>query len=267
MIFEECLAGCLCRLKCKVVYKSGYDDFESVRIPKKSFVEVIKSGESHMSYANVVDLYDEYSDLTEELGSRLNWDNHDQWINGDGSSAILGVKDGKLVVLQCNYDRIHNSVCKWGKEYTVTKEICILDDIISMSFETSSGWKGDCYSERDESNEECARTKRNWLCVWHRSDGSVTICDEMFPFWEHNEIEMLKSITKKGKIDDSEIPCADVSPVGTNIDYVDFTEESEIIEVEGSDEVRRQVNGIWQHKHGNYDYWHPMTRIHKEAKE
>ena len=37
--------------------------------------------------------------------------------------------------------------------------------------------------------------------------------------------------------------------------------------VEGSDEVRRQVNGVWQHKHEGYDYWHPMARVHKEAKE
>ncbi len=44
-------------------------------------------------------------------------------------------------------------------------------------------------------------------------------------------------------------------------------EEVEVIEVEGSDELRRQVNGVWQHKHEGYDYWHPMARVHKEAKE
>ncbi|HEY3362348.1 MAG TPA: 30S ribosomal protein S3 [Methanosarcina sp.] len=44
-------------------------------------------------------------------------------------------------------------------------------------------------------------------------------------------------------------------------------EEAEIIQVEGSEEVRRQVNGVWQHKHEGYDYWHPMARVHKEAKE
>jgi small subunit ribosomal protein S3 len=44
-------------------------------------------------------------------------------------------------------------------------------------------------------------------------------------------------------------------------------EEAEIIQVEGSDELRRQVNGVWQHKHEGYDYWHPMARVHKEAKE
>jgi len=44
-------------------------------------------------------------------------------------------------------------------------------------------------------------------------------------------------------------------------------EEAELIYVEGSDEVRRQVNGVWQHKHESHDYWHPMARVHKEAKE
>ncbi|MDD3247641.1 MAG: 30S ribosomal protein S3 [Methanosarcina sp.] len=45
------------------------------------------------------------------------------------------------------------------------------------------------------------------------------------------------------------------------------SEEAELIYVEGSEEVRRQVNGVWQHKHESYDYWHPMARVHKEAKE
>lgn len=44
-------------------------------------------------------------------------------------------------------------------------------------------------------------------------------------------------------------------------------EEAEVIHVEGSEELRRQVNGVWQHKHEGYDYWHPMARVHKEAKE
>lgn len=47
----------------------------------------------------------------------------------------------------------------------------------------------------------------------------------------------------------------------------DEGDEGELIYVEGSDEVRRQVNGVWQHKHESYDYWHPMARVHKEAKE
>lgn len=49
-------------------------------------------------------------------------------------------------------------------------------------------------------------------------------------------------------------------------DVSDDFEDAEVIYVEGSDEVRRQVNGVWQHKHGTYDYWHPMARVHKEGK-
>ena len=41
------------------------------------------------------------------------------------------------------------------------------------------------------------------------------------------------------------------------------------IVVEDSDinEIRRLVEGVWQHKHNEYDYWHPMARVHKEAKK
>ena len=45
--------------------------------------------------------------------------------------------------------------------------------------------------------------------------------------------------------------------------------DAEEIVVEDSDinEVRRLVDGVWQHKHNEYDYWHPMARVHKEAKK
>ncbi|MDR0767634.1 MAG: 30S ribosomal protein S3 [Methanosarcinales archaeon] len=45
--------------------------------------------------------------------------------------------------------------------------------------------------------------------------------------------------------------------------------EADEIVVEDSDinEIRRLVEGVWQHKHNEYDYWHPMARVHKEAKK
>jgi hypothetical protein len=48
---------------------------------------------------------------------------------------------------------------------------------------------------------------------------------------------------------------------GDPLDYI----EGDEIHIEGSDEVRRQVNGAWQHKHpeSGYDYWHPLGRVHK----
>lgn len=50
---------------------------------------------------------------------------------------------------------------------------------------------------------------------------------------------------------------------GIPIDYI----EGEEIEVEGTNEKRRYVDNMWQHMHGDYCYWHPMGRVHKEAKE
>ncbi|WP_445476173.1 30S ribosomal protein S3 [Methanococcoides methylutens] len=39
--------------------------------------------------------------------------------------------------------------------------------------------------------------------------------------------------------------------------------EAKIEIVDG--EERREVNGVWQHKHEGHDYWHPMNRIHREG--
>lgn len=48
---------------------------------------------------------------------------------------------------------------------------------------------------------------------------------------------------------------------GVPFDYL----EGDVITVEGTNELRRRVDGFWQHKHpeDGYDYWHPMGRVHK----
>lgn len=46
------------------------------------------------------------------------------------------------------------------------------------------------------------------------------------------------------------------------LDYL----ESDVIEVDGTDEIRKHENGVWWHQHGKYTYWHPMARVHKEIK-
>jgi hypothetical protein len=78
--------------------------------------------------------------------------------------------------------------------------------------------------------------------------------------------EYLTSFTPKGEnievADEEESEVEDEESESEMDD--DDEDEAEIIHVEGSDEVRRQVSGIWQHKHGSYDYWHPMGRVHKE---
>ncbi|WP_319506721.1 30S ribosomal protein S3 [uncultured Methanolobus sp.] len=38
------------------------------------------------------------------------------------------------------------------------------------------------------------------------------------------------------------------------------------IPVEELGEERRLVDDVWQHKHDSYDYWHPVSRVHKEEK-
>lgn len=46
----------------------------------------------------------------------------------------------------------------------------------------------------------------------------------------------------------------------SDVDKIIVVENSEI------NEIKRIVDGIWQHKHDGYDYWHPVSRIHKEVK-
>jgi small subunit ribosomal protein S3 len=68
-------------------------------------------------------------------------------------------------------------------------------------------------------------------------------------------------------IEGSEVAEPEEAEEEVRVDISSDFEESEVLQVEGSDEVRRQVNGVWQHKHGKHDYWHPMARVHKEVKE
>ncbi|MGB3907491.1 MAG: 30S ribosomal protein S3 [Methanomethylovorans sp.] len=42
------------------------------------------------------------------------------------------------------------------------------------------------------------------------------------------------------------------------------TDDSEIGELLENEE-RREVDGVWQHKHEGHDYWHPIARIHREG--
>jgi small subunit ribosomal protein S3 len=43
------------------------------------------------------------------------------------------------------------------------------------------------------------------------------------------------------------------------------TAESEAVVEIVEGEERREVNGVWQHKHEGHDYWHPMARVHREG--
>lgn len=39
------------------------------------------------------------------------------------------------------------------------------------------------------------------------------------------------------------------------------SESTEVLE----NEERREIDGVWQHKHAGHDYWHPIARIHREG--
>ncbi|MDG6244401.1 MAG: 30S ribosomal protein S3 [Methanolobus sp.] len=52
---------------------------------------------------------------------------------------------------------------------------------------------------------------------------------------------------------------------GSCVDEVSESDDSIPVEDLG-DEQRRLVDGVWQHKHESYDYWHPVARVHKEEK-
>ena len=54
--------------------------------------------------------------------------------------------------------------------------------------------------------------------------------------------------------------CAEEDKSAAGVDEI-VVEDSDI------NEIRRLVDGVWQHKHNEYDYWHPMARVHKEAKK
>lgn len=44
------------------------------------------------------------------------------------------------------------------------------------------------------------------------------------------------------------------------------SESDDSIPEENPEAERRLVDDVWQHKHEGYDYWHPVSRVHKEDK-
>jgi small subunit ribosomal protein S3 len=65
-----------------------------------------------------------------------------------------------------------------------------------------------------------------------------------------SKVEPLESVV--ASVEEGSLPQAEV------------TEESPTDET-FTEEQRREVDGVWQHKHDGHNYWHPMARIHKEA--
>jgi small subunit ribosomal protein S3 len=45
----------------------------------------------------------------------------------------------------------------------------------------------------------------------------------------------------------------------------DVDAAAEVTEGDLPGEQRREVDGVWQHKHEGHNYWHPVSRVHKEG--
>lgn len=66
-------------------------------------------------------------------------------------------------------------------------------------------------------------------------------------------------------------------PEGETVDTEEIVEDNSVSEVSAvetpsmdetasevlENEERREVDGVWQHKHADHNYWHPVARIHK----
>lgn len=280
MDLKGCLNGCLSRLYYGIEFKNESGN--------TCIINAVCSGESYQSYAREVEIL--CANKKEKYGSRISWDRDGSWIIGDGSCAYLGIKDEKLVLIQVRYDtpEMYSGCANWPQNPEITKEICSLEQIVKMTFETSSGWFGECYRERTYNPKQkkwadsmevhcycpecgtelekpytrCPRRdwkeyfEDQWVCILHRSTGAITI-ERAFPFptESHGWEEIKKDfITTKEEPQDSQP------------DIQEEFEDPDIIHIEGSDEIRRQVNGNWQHMHGDYNYWHPMSRVHKDQK-
>lgn len=72
--------------------------------------------------------------------------------------------------------------------------------------------------------------------------------------------EVLEEEPVKAETSDKETVEREVSDEGSSYPTGD-TESGELLE----NEERREVDGVWQHKHSGHDYWHPIARIHREG--
>ena len=93
------------------------------------------------------------------------------------------------------------------------------------------------------------------------------------------DIAELVDKESEGEVADEEevVEVADVAETGVTeeasaekvedescVDEASVSDDS--IPVEELGEERRLVDDVWQHKHDSYDYWHPVSRVHKEEK-
>lgn len=247
---NEILLGVMERLEYILYYKVGLD--ENGRSIVRN-IRSLQSGQSNEAYASQVWLWDDKEQKTKECGSWLNWDRDGSWTEGDGCAVWLEIQEEKIVLCRNRYkDRGDKP-----NETQIVKIICNVSDIVKMWFETTSGWSGECYPVGETVPEEGeSALNKKWGTIWHRSTGAVTFID--FPF----EIIALRpepEWKREGYVPISERRAQEEGAV---LESTASEESGEYI-IEDSDEIVRQVEYVWQHKHESYDYWHPVARVHK----
>lgn len=145
----------------------------------------------------------------------------------------------------------------------------------------SSGLCWECEDEfyySDENNPEQLKY-RNWRALLrHIGDAILTAIDQgmplagvrsaeiMLPYEGHRGWNSGKLFASQGSWRATQA----LAELTERLQYLTYgvTNEPvipEIIEVEDSPdhEFRRQLGGRWQHKHDQFDFWHPMGRVHK----
>ncbi|MBN2109707.1 MAG: 30S ribosomal protein S3 [Methanosarcinaceae archaeon] len=78
-----------------------------------------------------------------------------------------------------------------------------------------------------------------------------------------DEEEVVEETVKETVKEETVEPATEEAPSGESPEEV--PEEPGPME-DLVDEQRRLMDGVWQHKHEGYDYWHPIARVHKEEK-
>ncbi|NPE32137.1 30S ribosomal protein S3, partial [Methanococcoides sp. SA1] len=88
-------------------------------------------------------------------------------------------------------------------------------------------------------------------------------------------IEELVEAEAKGEVAEAEKTVVEEAAKAEAETVEETVEDAAVSEVEADvvtgesvteeGEERREVNGVWQHKHGAHDYWHPTGRMHRES--
>lgn len=248
---NEIILGVMERLRHSIYYRDVSEKGNTV-------IRVVDSLQDGEAFYN-----SEVTYLGKKTGSFRNWDSEGSWTVGDGYAYWLRFEENKIRIYRSRFSERDIEVPEGTEMFA---EVCDIEDVVKMSFFTTSGWHGECYPIRTTTPKKGSQFKEdeNWGTVFHRSTGSVTFTD--FPL----EIMVLRS----------------------EPDYIDYVRESEeralqysesfgpeyyeeamascfspnepiVYFIEGSEEVVRQENNVWQHKHESHNYWHPAERMHK----